>query len=201
MMRLGENRNACVCIALFVICHLSYVRSLNIKAQPYSVINMEDDTESLLKTSENSEQTKEEIPRVSRRGYAGEDFYQKASKNIPRIGRRGSNSNDEDQQNDIPEYDNKVKRPYSKQQMPREALWPWDSDRVPDDIHKRREIIESCRQFPIIEQIVKDSEFCSDNFACCSSMKELSILKRIVQSYSSKQSTQRPNYKNNQYMK
>lgn len=75
---------------------------------------MEDDTESLLKLSENSEQTKEEIPQVSRRGYAGEDFYQKASKNIPRMGRRGLRSNNEDQQNGISEFDDKIKRPYSK---------------------------------------------------------------------------------------
>lgn len=33
---------------------------------------------------------KHEIPEVSRRGYAGDDFYQKASKSIPRLGRRSS---------------------------------------------------------------------------------------------------------------
>lgn len=86
---------------------------MNVKSLPYSIINMEEDAESLLKLSENSDPSKEEVnPHVSRRGYAGEDFYQKASKNIPRMGRRGLRSSNEEQD------ENKIKRPYLVQVLP-----------------------------------------------------------------------------------
>lgn len=203
---------------LFLVFHVTAVKSLNVKSLPYSIINMEEDNESLLKLSENAEKTKEEInPQVSRRGYAGEDFYQKAAKNIPRMGRRGLPSND------VPLTDSeefsKVKRPYmqvrkisnrskpqreklilfSFQQVPEEA-WPWDLDRVPTHI-KRKEIVDHCNYWPKIEKFVNDAEFCNENFMCCSALKDSSILKRFLQTYPSKQTAQKPDYKNNQYMK
>lgn len=60
--------------------------ALPLSMQPsttYSIINAEDE---LLPNPEAI--NKHEMPEVSRRGFAGGDFYAKASKSIPRIGRR-----------------------------------------------------------------------------------------------------------------
>lgn len=60
------------------------VTPLSEKSTPtYSFTNMEN-VPSLDSESFHRYQT----PQVSRRGYAGDDFYQKASKSIPRMGRR-----------------------------------------------------------------------------------------------------------------
>lgn len=106
------------CVSVLYIC--STVASLNIPQSPYSVITVDE-------TEDNT------LSEVSRRGYAGEDFYTKASKSIPRMGRRAnldplckscSSSTEEtnDLSNDITEDSNeilkiKLKRHHSVQYL------------------------------------------------------------------------------------
>lgn len=62
-------------LTVLYIC--STVASFNVPSPTYTVITADE-------TDDNT------LSEVSRRGYAGEDFYTKASKSIPRMGRRAN---------------------------------------------------------------------------------------------------------------
>ncbi|XP_060857412.1 uncharacterized protein LOC132934995 [Metopolophium dirhodum] len=102
-------------------------------------------------------------PKITRRGFAGEEFFLKASKSVPRIGRRN---------NDIQET---PKRSLSKDQVNMVEYWPYLQPNDINDLTRKHDfdLPYNCQQLDAKTIFLVDmyNFVCNDQFYCCAPAK------------------------------
>ncbi|KAF0757801.1 ecdysis triggering hormone preproprotein [Aphis craccivora] len=102
-------------------------------------------------------------PKIVRRGFAGEEFFLKASKSVPRIGRRN---------NDIQES---PKRSLSKDQVNMVEYWPYLQPNDINDLTRKHDfdLPYNCQQLDAKTIFLVDmyNFVCNDQFYCCAPAK------------------------------
>ncbi|XP_026819719.1 uncharacterized protein LOC113558462 [Rhopalosiphum maidis] len=102
-------------------------------------------------------------PKITRRGFAGEEFFLKASKSVPRIGRRN---------NDIQES---PKRSLSKDQVNMVEYWPYLQPNDINDMTRKHDydLPYNCQQLDAKSIFLVDmyNFVCNDQFYCCAPAK------------------------------
>ncbi|XP_050527168.1 uncharacterized protein LOC126897531 [Daktulosphaira vitifoliae] len=102
------------------------------------------------------------FPKIARRGYAGEEFFLKASKSVPRIGRRNDDSK---------AY---PKRSTDKDPASPDEYWPWlQYNGHVDSAKKEIDFPFGCQQLDAKTIFLVDlyNFVCNDQFYCCATTK------------------------------